>query len=353
MKLAQISLHSYRLPYRNPVRWSDTEESHASYVLLRVVDEAGAIGYAEATPKPTWSGYTPALLVATLQTLFLPLLRDCDVDAPAELAERLQRIPGHAQARGLVESALWQLRRPPAPERAVRVSCTLTRDAPVAMARKAAELAERHGLDAFKLKGGQGVETDLGAVRELRHAVPGARITVDCNSAYEPRDLGAYSAALAGLGIDLLEDPCAFDLAAFAGLAPQSRVPLLVDLAAADAALAAHFAASGAAAISAKPGRYGLPEALRVADAARRAGKRTCLGLYGESDLGSVLNLSVTDGLDGADVAAPAELSFFLDLAQPVLQRPLAVSGGAVRLPTGRLGDADIDFSRMQTHASV
>ena len=330
MKLAQISLHSYRLPYRNPVRWSDTEESHASYVLLRVVDEAGAIGYAEATPKPTWSGYTPALLVATLQTLFLPLLRDCDVDAPAELAERLQRIPGHAQARGLVESALWQLRRPPAPERAVR-----------------------HGLDAFKLKGGQGVETDLGAVRELRHAVPGARITVDCNSAYEPRDLGAYSAALAGLGIDLLEDPCAFDLAAFAGLAPQSRVPLLVDLAAADAALAAHFAASGAAAISAKPGRYGLPEALRVADAARRAGKRTCLGLYGESDLGSVLNLSVTDGLDDADVAAPAELSFFLDLAQPVLQRPLAVSGGAVRLPTGRLGDADIDFSRMQTHASV
>ena len=55
MKIEQITLHSYSLPYRQTVRWSDIEESHADYVLLRIVGDDGAVGHAEATAKPPTS----------------------------------------------------------------------------------------------------------------------------------------------------------------------------------------------------------------------------------------------------------------------------------------------------------
>jgi len=154
MKLDQITLHSYRLPYRQRVQWSDIEESEAAYVLLRIVDSAGAVGYAEATPKPTWSGYTPQLLIETLRELFMPLLAKADAAQPEALLRELRLIPGHAQARGIVESALWMLQhRPSALPVDVPLSCTLTRQAPQAMAEQAQHLHATLGVTWFKLKG--------------------------------------------------------------------------------------------------------------------------------------------------------------------------------------------------------
>lgn len=351
MKLDQITLHSYSLPYRQRVQWSDTEETQATYVLLRIVDDSGAVGYAEATPKPTWSGYTPALLIETLRTLFLPLLRRHDLRQPEVLASRLQLIPGHAQARGMVESSLWALRHRPTAGRDVPMSCTLTRQAPAAMAAQAVELAATLGVRWFKLKGGQGFETDLAAVRAVRTALPAASIYVDANSAYDQAQIADYSAALATYDVALLEDPCPFSPQDFGGLAQRSRLPLLVDLAARDAGAASHYASHGAAAISVKPGRYGIAEALRVASAARAANKPVCLGLFGESDLGTLLNLRALDELPAQHLAAPAELSFFVELRGSVLAHPPTIRSGVLHLPATRLTDSEIDFSRMQRHA--
>ena len=41
MRLAEHSLHCYRLRYERPVRWSDIVEEAAPFVLLRLQSDTG------------------------------------------------------------------------------------------------------------------------------------------------------------------------------------------------------------------------------------------------------------------------------------------------------------------------
>jgi len=75
MRLAEYSLHTYSLRYERPVKWSDIVEEAAPFVLLRLQDEAGAVGAAEITVKPTWCGVTARSLIATIEEVFTPSSR--------------------------------------------------------------------------------------------------------------------------------------------------------------------------------------------------------------------------------------------------------------------------------------
>ena len=47
MKLAEWSLHVYRLPYVRDIQWVYAAESSGDYALLKIVADNGAIGIAE------------------------------------------------------------------------------------------------------------------------------------------------------------------------------------------------------------------------------------------------------------------------------------------------------------------
>jgi L-alanine-DL-glutamate epimerase-like enolase superfamily enzyme len=79
---------------------------------------------------------------------------------------------------------------------------TLSLDSPENMA-IAAQGAEGHALLKLKL-GGAG---DPERVAAVRHAVPDVRLIVDANEAWEPEMLVPFSTALAGLGVELIEQP--------------------------------------------------------------------------------------------------------------------------------------------------
>jgi hypothetical protein len=51
MRLAEHSLHCYRLRYERPVRWSDIVEEAAPFVLLRLRSDTGAVGVAAQAAK--------------------------------------------------------------------------------------------------------------------------------------------------------------------------------------------------------------------------------------------------------------------------------------------------------------
>ena len=55
MRISEWSLQFYRLPYSRPVRWFNSVEDGAVFVLLRIVASDGSVGVAEAPLKPTWS----------------------------------------------------------------------------------------------------------------------------------------------------------------------------------------------------------------------------------------------------------------------------------------------------------
>ncbi len=360
MRIAEWSLHFYRLAYARPVRWFNSTEDEATLVLLRIVGDDGSAGVAEAPLKPTWSGASPRSIAAVLEDLLLPAVREVDAADASAVSRQLARFPENYLAKMLVDNACWTLRAAAAAkplwhllegEQTVEVSWCVTRQPPDAMAREAAQMTDRHGFRALKIKGGQGLETDLAALRQIRAAVgSGIDFYVDANGAYARAEAAAYVRAIAGEGAKVAEDPCQLQPdAQFAELLAQSPIPVLVDSGCASLKDAVQFLERGATALSVKPGRIGITEAGRIVELAAQKGAAVCSGMYAESALGTLISLQLSGALREALV--PAEQSFYLMMREQVLREPLDIEAGRVRLPEASDIAALIDWDRLERHA--
>jgi L-alanine-DL-glutamate epimerase-like enolase superfamily enzyme len=335
VKLERWSLHFYRLPYRKPVVWSNAEEDAGLYALLTL--EAGGLkGVAEGTIKNTWSGVSPRSLRAALEDVVLPLVKNVDLLDDHAVFTSLSKVPENRLAKGLVDNACWTLRalhkKQPlwkllggTPE--VEVCWTVTRDKPAAMAQEAADCCGRYGFKTLKVKGGQGVKTDLDALAAIRAAVgPGVALTVDANSAYTRDEAPDYVKRIAEAGAIVAEDPSPLiPDAQFEALQKGSRIPILVDGSCTSARDANLYVARGMQAVSLKPGRVGLSECLAVNKVVEKEKGQTALGIYAESALGTLVNLQLPASM-------PAEQSFFLVMKDQVAPAP-EIRGGKIALP--------------------
>jgi L-Ala-D/L-Glu epimerase len=341
MKLAHWSLHFYRLPYRRPVTWAYAAESASEYALLKLVADDGAVGIAEGVIKATRTGYSPRSLAATLEDVLLPLLRGVDLADTAAVAKAFQWLDGNLAGRALIDNACWALRscasgKPPwrqwggAAE--VPLTWIVTRRPPAEMAAEAAEMVRGYGLRSLKLKGGQGRETDLKVIAEVRKAVgEGIELSMDANRAYPAQGIADYVRAIADAGVAVAEDPCAVAPdSAFERLQRECRIPLLVDFACVSRLDAELFLDRGARALMIKPGRIGLTEALEIDACCAARGAAVSLGMFYESALGTALSLQAAAALKSRRIL-PAEHSFFLLLTGQVA--PGEVRDGNYRLP--------------------
>jgi L-alanine-DL-glutamate epimerase-like enolase superfamily enzyme len=338
MKLASWSLSFYRLPYVKEVRWSNAIEREGVFALLEIVADNGARGIAEGTVKATWQGVSPRSLAAALEDLVIPLVQPLDLSDERAVSAALAKIPENRLAKTLVDNACWTLRAAASGEplwkrwggrRMVELSWTVTRDAPAKMAAESADVCSRHGIRALKVKGGQGVDTDLQALKEIRAAVGGdVALFVDANSAY-PREQGlTYVRALAAAGVVLAEDPTPLvPDAAFADLQRDCGLPILLDSTCSTLREAQLYLDRGARAIATKPGRVGLSETRAVEALAAVRGARTTVGIYAESLLGTLISLQQPGTI-------PAEQTFYLTMQSQVTQFELPIRGGCVELPS-------------------
>ena len=361
MRLAEHSLHRYRLRYERPVRWSDIVEEAAPFVLLRLQSDTGAAGVAEITVKPTWCGVTARSLIAALEEVFLPLISGMDLDEPAEVRDALERIPENQAAKTLIDNACWDLHAA-ARGRALwrlwngtgrsELSWALTRQAPQAMAAEAAAMVARHGFRTLKVKGGQGFDIDLAGMREIRSAVGSAvRLYVDANGAYRAQQALDYARAMADAGAVMVEDPCAFAPdASFHKLQQDSPVPLLVDFGCTSLRDAALFIERGARALSIKPGRFGLSSARAMQQLARKAGCAPVVGLMGESVLGTLAALQFAATVP--DPILPAETTWFLAMTEQVTTMTPEIVDGSVDLPECASLESLIDWRAVQKLAA-
>ena len=342
MRLAEYSLHSYRLRYERPVRWSDIVEEAAPFVLLRLQSDTGAVGVAEITVKPTWCGVTARSLIAAIEEVFLPLIASLDLDEPARVRAALERIPENQAAKTLIDNACWDLHaagRGRALWRLwdgtgrVDLSWALTRQAPQAMAAEAAAMVARHGFRTLKVKGGQGLDIDLAGMREIRSAVGEAvRLYVDANGAYAAAEALDYTRAMADAGAVMVEDPCALAPdARFRMLQQQSPLPLLVDFGCASLRDAALFIQQEARAISIKPGRFGFSNARAMEKLALGSGCAPVVGLMGESVLGTLAALQFAAAVPRP--VLPAEVTWFLAMTEQITTMTPKIVDGGVDLP--------------------
>lgn len=362
MKLVAHSLHFYSLPYEREVVWANAVEHAGLYALLRLEDESGAVGVAEGTIKSTWSGVSPRSLAAALEDVLLPRVMGEDCEGPAGLCRMLAGIPENRMARALLDNAAWQIEAQRAGRplwqlwggsREVDLTWAVTRQAPARMAAEAGEVCARHGFRTLKVKGGQGLDTDLAALREIRAAVgEGVELYVDANSAY-PRGEGlAYTRAIEAAGATVSEDPCVLEAdAQFAALQAGAGIPVLVDRNCTSAGDAAQFLERGARALSAKPGRIGLSEARGIAALAAARGAQVAVGLYAESALGSLLSLQFAAALPAAQRLVAAEQTFYLGLREQVTRDMPPVRGGRIALPDTPDLAASVDWAQVARFA--
>jgi L-alanine-DL-glutamate epimerase-like enolase superfamily enzyme len=336
-------LHFYRLPYRRPVTWAYAAEGSSDYALLKLVANNGAVGVAEGVIKATRTGYSPRSLAATMEDVLLPLLRNVDLADSAAVAKAFQWLDGNLAGRALIDNACWSLRsnvsgtplwRQWGGSASVPVTWIVTRRAPAEMAAEAAEMCRRHGLHSLKLKGGQGRDTDLKVIAEVRAAVGSSiELSMDANRAYPQEGIADYVRAIADAGVTVAEDPCSVAPdSAFEKLQRECRIPLLVDFACVSRLDAELFLDRGARSLMVKPGRIGLTEALEIDARCAIQGAAVALGMFYESALGTTLSLQAAAALKSRRIL-PAEHAFFLLLTEQVTNTPLEVKDGHFRLP--------------------
>jgi len=349
MKLASWSLAFYRLPYAREVVWSNAVERDGVFALLKLVADDGAVGIAEGTVKATWSAVSPRSLTAALEDVLMPRVLGKDLE---EVPLALAAVPENRLGKALVDNACWTLRAAAAGqplwrlwggERRVALSWTVTRQAPARMAAEAAEVCARYGFRTLKVKGGQGLPTDVAALERIRAAVgPRVELYVDANGAYRREQALDYVRAIAAAGASVAEDPSPLAPdAQFAILQRDCGIPVLVDSSCASARDAALYLERGAQALSAKPGRVGLSECRAVAALAARHGARVAVGIYAESLLGTLISLQLPGTM-------PAEQTFYLAMSEQVAARGLEIRDGCVELPQSADYAALVDWERVR-----
>jgi len=175
-------------------------------VVVVEVERDGHIGRGECVPYPRYEETVDGVM-ATVESLRQALAQGLDRVA-------LQQILSAGAARNALDCALWSWE-------AARAGCrvhellgmdapgpfttayTLSLATPTQMRDAAAEQAERPLL---KLKlAGDGLDSDR--VAGVRSGAPNARIIVDANEGGQEAGLGDLLSSLAGLGVDLVEQP--------------------------------------------------------------------------------------------------------------------------------------------------
>jgi len=341
VKLESWSLDFYRLPYRRPVTWAYAAESSSDYALLKIVADDGTIGLAEGVVKPARTGYSPRSLAATLEDVMLPRLRGVDLADESAVRRAFAWLDGHLSPRALVDNACWSLRQAAAKKPLwrqwggkpqVEVLWIVTRQKPALMAAEAEEMCRKHGLRTLKLKGGQGVDTDLRVIAEVRAAVgPAVQLSMDANRHYPREGIDSYVRAIAEAGVRVVEDPCELRPdAAFEALQRGCPAPLLVDFPCTSLEDARLFLDRGARALMVKPARVGISESREIDALCASRGAAVSLGMYYDSALGTALTLQTAAALK-SPLVLPPEHSFFLMLTQQVAAGE--VKDGCYRLP--------------------
>ena len=245
IRLVSVEAFAYRVPVKNPIKVAFGTFRDRPFVLVRVTDEDGAVGWGEA-----WANW-PAVGAEHRARLVVDLgerLVGKAYDSPSQLFEQLSKslevlvlqtgeVGPIAQAIAGIDIAVWDLvaRKAGQPlyrmlgaEHVASVPVYATGINPDEPERFAAD-RQAEGHRAFKLKTGFGQEVDVRNLRAMRATLgPQATITCDSNQTHDVQQAIAFARAIADLNLSWFEEPIRVDAPAadWEKLARESSTPL-------------------------------------------------------------------------------------------------------------------------------
>jgi muconate cycloisomerase len=225
------------------------EHMRGQYVLLRVHDDAGRVGFGEASVTSVWSGETQAGTIALLNEVLAPLVVGADPFDAEWIGRRLDRAAfGNSFAKAAVEMALLDLQgqalgvpayrllggraRPEGHAAGIRLKFVVGAVEPDVAAARTRRMVER-GWGSIKVKVGrhEHPRADVERLRAVREAVgPGVWLSVDANGGYTVEQALWVAPRLEKLEVTLFEQPTRRgDHRAMAEVRRRSGIPIMAD----------------------------------------------------------------------------------------------------------------------------
>lgn len=293
-----------------------TPKQEKAHVLLRLEDEAGNIGFGEATPLPKFTGETSHVTEQVLREVLLPVILGLEGDAIAMAHQLMDRaIAGNYAAKSAVDCAMYDLtaKRLGVPLYVllggkVREFVPLNRHISIVDTDTAVKQAQEYttqGCRSLKMKVGGSVEADIERIRAVRAAVGmDVKIRIDAN--------GGYSYPEAFTLIQKVKD-CHLEF--YEQLLPANRteelqalrvatgVPMLIDEGIHSVRDAIHCFSTGTAdAVTIKLCKCGgLYPALGIAGIASSMGAKVVVASTYDTQIGCGLCLHLASALANAD----------------------------------------------------
>ena len=327
----------YRLPLQGTLAWgAHSRLNAAEHVLLRVHLEGGTLGQAEAPPRPTIYGETPASILgilAHLESVFVNL----DIEDEAALNAARNSVTQNLTARGALDMALHDARLRSrgqslfdtllGPHTRVRVSYILGIAAPDEMLSEARRVVQR-GVRVLKVKVGRNHARDLEVIAALsREFGQDVQLYADSNETLTPEMAPTALRAMRQAGLRYVEEPLPVRLLRErSALKASGILPIVADDSCfTPADLTRELSFDTFDILNIKTARNGFTDGLAMLERARQANKGVMIGSQASSGLGTIHAALLSSQ---AGVTEPCELSFVLKLERDLLNAPIEFSDG-------------------------
>ncbi len=347
----------YRLPLHGTLAWGKGSSlSVAEHVLVRVYLDDGTVGQAEAPPRPTIYGETPASVLGLLKHLE-PVMVGLDIaDVRALDAARNSVVNNHT-ARGALDMALHDARAQAAgstlfgtflgSQTRVRPSFILGIAAPAEMLAEARRVVEA-GVRVLKVKVGRDHSHDLRLIHELRAEYGDAvQLYADSNETLTPQLAPAVLAAMREAGLSYVEEPLPVRLLRERAELRQSGILPIIgdDSCFTPADLERELSFGTIDILNIKTARNGFTDSLSMLERAREAGLGVMIGSQASTGLGT---LHAALMASQAGVTEPSELSFVLKLQDDLLTGPVEFRDGW--LDVAALAGLSVDEAKLKRY---
>ena len=354
LTIQRISTRTYTVPLKAMLSWGGRHElRQLDHVLIRAELSDGAVGIAEATPRPSIYGETQASLEAIIEGQLAPPLLGQAVDqfeSVATLSAKLAHIKNNNTARGALDMALHQALANSRGESLATylgasgeriLLSTIVSTGSVEAVMADVDAAYRAGLRIFKVKIGRDIETETETIRRLVETYPAAQFYVDANETLPSVEAADILDGLFELGVLYCEEALpVHQLRNRQELRRDCKMPIIADDSAftlADLEREIDFETFDI--LNIKTARTGFSESRRMLDLAAQAGKDVMVGSQASSLLGCV-HAALFAG--HGTVNCPSECSFYLKTEADLTLAPPIVDGYM------ELGAAGAALSQMQ-----
>ena len=337
--ITRIAAAPYDLPLKSNLTWGSGHElRRLTHVLIRVELADGAVGIAEATPRPSIYGETQASILHIIEEHLAPQLLGAEIDcfqSVAALSTPLALIKNNNTAKGALDMALHQalaISRGEsvaaylgATRERIQVSTIVSTGTPTAVAADV-RAAYQAGLRVFKIKFGRDVEDEIATIARLIETYPAAQFYVDANETLAVESAASVLNQLHDLGVIHCEEALpAHLLKERRQLRRDCRMPIIAD----DSAftlrdLEREIAFDTFDILNIKTARSGFSQSRLMLEMCVAAGKDVMVGSQASSLLGC-MQAAVFAG--HAAVSCASECSFYLKTDGDLRFAPPIVDG--------------------------